>query len=288
MPLKAEGAYTKPLGQPHPGCIVFLIDQSGSMDDKFGGSLPGVSMPKKMDAAADAINRLLQELVVACTQGEAIKDRIHIAVLGYGKTVGPLVGEPDHELVTPSALLNQMKREEKRKQAVSDGAGGIIERDVRFPVWFDATAGGTTPMCQAFSQAAKIVERWIPEHMHCFPPVVLNITDGESTDGDPTPIARQISEMGSDDGQTLIFNCHLSDLAVSPVLFPSDVNELPPNAFARTLFEASSFIPASRYETAKDVCPSIKRGASGLVFNADVSAMVRFMTWGSLTSLKAR
>jgi hypothetical protein len=267
---------------------VFLLDQSGSMDDKFGGSLPGVNMPKKMDAAADAINRLIQELVVACTQGETIKDRIHIAALGYGKTVGPLVGEPDHELVPASTLLEQMKREEKRKQAISDGAGGIIEREVRFPIWFDATAGGTTPMCQAFSQAARIVERWIPEHQHCFPPVVLNITDGESTDGDPNTIARQISEMRSDDGQVLIFNCHLSDLAVSPVLFPSDPSELPQNEFARALFESSSFIPASRYETAKDVCPSITRGAAGLVFNADVSAMVRFMTWGSLTSLGAR
>jgi len=41
------------------------------------------------------------------------------------------------------------------------------------------------------------------------------------------------------------------------------------------------FDPATRYETARAICPSVRRGATGMVFNADISAMVKFLHWGS-------
>jgi hypothetical protein len=41
-------------------------------------------------------------------------------------------------------------------------------------------------MCGALGQAQTVVQSWLSQHPDCFPPVVIHITDGESTDGDPT------------------------------------------------------------------------------------------------------
>ena len=51
-------AYTAEISRGNPSCFFFIIDQSGSMQDAFGGE----SAKKKADGVADAINRLLQNL----------------------------------------------------------------------------------------------------------------------------------------------------------------------------------------------------------------------------------
>jgi len=48
---------------------------------------------------------------------------------------------------------------------------------------------------------------------------VINITDGESTDGDPIPDAKALGSMGTEDGATLLFNIHLSSSPAIPSSF---------------------------------------------------------------------
>ncbi len=55
--------YTAEISRSNPSCFIFLIDQSGSLQDPFGG---GESTKKKADGVADAINKLLQNLVIKC------------------------------------------------------------------------------------------------------------------------------------------------------------------------------------------------------------------------------
>src|SRR5262252_723481 len=73
--------YTTEISRINPSCFVFLIDQSGSMQDPFGS---GESTKKKADAVADAINRLLQNLVIKCAKSEGVRDYYHVGVIGYG------------------------------------------------------------------------------------------------------------------------------------------------------------------------------------------------------------
>ncbi len=56
-------AYTAEISRANPTCFVFLIDQSGSMQDAIGG---GEALQRKCDVVADALNRLLSELVIKC------------------------------------------------------------------------------------------------------------------------------------------------------------------------------------------------------------------------------
>ena len=56
--------------QPGQSSCFLLIDQSGSMEDPFAGS---DSKRRKADLLADAINRLLQNLVIKCAKEEGIR-----------------------------------------------------------------------------------------------------------------------------------------------------------------------------------------------------------------------
>src|SRR5438876_5714143 len=83
-----------------------------------------------------------------------------------------------------SELANKPLRIEDRVKKSDDGAGGVMDQTVKFPVWFDPYSKGGTPMCAALKEATKITETWCQEHPNGFPPIVINITDGEATDGD--------------------------------------------------------------------------------------------------------
>jgi hypothetical protein len=82
-------------------------------------------------------------------------------------------------------------RVEERIKKSDDGAGGILEQKIRMPVRFDPTAEGGTP--NGIAQAQSLVQRWLEQHPDCFPPVVIHITDGESTDGAPTSAMKSLT-----------------------------------------------------------------------------------------------
>ena len=170
------------------------------MSDPFGG---GEGNQKKADGVADAINRLLQNLVIKCAKEEGVRDYFHVAVIGYGAQVGPAFSGAlsGRQFVPISEVANAPARVEQRNKKISDGAGGLVDQQVPFPVWFEATNNNGTPMRQALGAAKTIVEGWLAQRATCFPPIVINITDGESTDGDPTTAADEIRNLKSNDGE---------------------------------------------------------------------------------------
>jgi hypothetical protein len=104
-------SYNAEISRTNPSCFLFLIDQSGSMSDPFGG---GESNRRKADEVADAINKLLQNLVIRCAKAEGVRDYYHVGVIGYGAMVGPafsgaLAGK---ELVPISQVAMQPARVE--------------------------------------------------------------------------------------------------------------------------------------------------------------------------------
>src|SRR5437588_3876040 len=180
--------YSAEISRGNPSMLMFLIDQSGSMDDPFGAD----SDRKKADGVADAINRLLQNLIIKCAKSEGVRDYYHVGVIGYGgdntsDRIGPAFGGTlgGRELVPIGEIANSPARIDERTKKVDDGAGGLVDQKIKFPIWFEPVANGGTPMCQAFTRAHSILQAWIGQHAASFPPIVINITDGEATDGDP-------------------------------------------------------------------------------------------------------
>jgi uncharacterized protein YegL len=266
----------------NPSCFLFLIDQSGSMADVFGGS---EGNQKKADGVADAINKMLQNLVIKCAKEEGIRDYFHVGVIGYGVQVGPAFSGTlaGRQLVPISEVGNSPARVDQRNKSVPDGAGGLVEQSVRFPVWFEAVANGGTPMNQALGQAKAVIETWLSQHPNCFPPIVINITDGEATDGDPTNAAEEIRKLKSSDGEVLLFNIHCSSQNAQPVVFPATDTVLP-DQHARQLFRISSILPSQMAAIASQEGLSAGEGARGFVFNAGMVEVIKALDIGTRPS----
>ncbi|MEV0677731.1 vWA domain-containing protein [Actinosynnema sp. NPDC050436] len=270
--------YAAEISRANPSCIVFLIDQSASMSDPIGGS----ARQRKADVVADAINRLLAELSVKCAKEEGVRDYFHIAAIGYGHTVGsaftgPLTGR---ELVPLSQVADRPARVEKRVKKVPDGAGGLVETTTSFPVWVDPVAHGATPMSRALARAGAIVSDWVGRHPDCFPPIVLNLTDGESTDGDPTSAGWSVQTHVTADGAALLFNLHVSAANGVPVTFPDTEAGLP-DTYSRSLFGMSSVLPPHmRFYALQQGVPATET-TRGFVYNADITSIVQFLDIGT-------
>ena len=283
--------YSAEISREQPTAFLFLLDQSASMQDPFGGAeQKGDAAPSKARVLADTVNELLQNLVLRCAKEEGVRDYFHVGVIGYGERVQRLIQPADGHgtgtgLVPISHLADRPRRMEERVQEVPDGDGGTTEQRVKRPIWFDPQAKNGTPMCQALDLGAQSVRQWIDEHPRSFPPVVVNVTDGEATDGDPLRYAQQLREFATDDGEVLLFNVHLSESEATPVELPSSRDELPSDAeYAETLFQMTSRLPFSMRSAAEQEGYTVTLDTRGFVFNADPSALVTFLEIGTRPS----
>jgi uncharacterized protein YegL len=272
-------AYSAEISRSNPTCFLFLVDQSGSMAERFGAE----SGRTKAQGLADAINRLLQTLVFRCAKGEYILDRYFIGVIGYGEevTLGFPIDALAGSVLQPVSLIgtNPLRIEDRVKRA-EDGAGGLIEQRVRFPVWFEPKAQGRTPMCLAIRAATEVIGEFLSQHPTCFPPVIINISDGVPTDGDPGPMAVALRSLSSQDGNALFFNVHISPRGERPVLFPADECDLP-DQHAQLLFRMSSPLPPEMLSQAQLLEMCVMEGARGFAFNADLASVIMFLNIGT-------
>jgi hypothetical protein len=270
--------YSAEISRANPTCFVFLVDQSGSMLEPFAGQAD----KRKADGVADAINRLLQNLVLKCAKADGVRDFFHIGLIGYGGRVssafsGALAGK---KLVKISELAVNPLRVEQRTRKVDDRAGGLVDQKFKFPVWFESKPAGKTPMCAALATAQKYLEGFLAEFPDCYPPLVINITDGEASDGNPLDAARDLQKLASEDGSVLLFNAHISDKRSRPIEFPSDEAALP-DKFAQLLFRMTSPLPPRLLDAARGDGFAVAPEARGFVFNADLVAIVRFLDIGT-------
>jgi hypothetical protein len=275
---KEKMSYSAEISRGNPTCFVFLLDQSASMSDLFEGE----RAERKADFVSNVVNRIIHDLVIRCTKTEEIRNYYYVSIVGYGDSVGTLFtgSLAGRTLVSVADLGEFPARLENRTKKISDGAGGLLDATVRFPIWIDPVASGGTPMCEAFSLVGTILDNWISEHRVGFPPTVLHLTDGESTDGDPTSFANEILSRSTSDGDVLLLNCHLSSLHRMKVEFPTD-DSLLPDDFARTLFTVSSVLPEPFRRAASDIGIFLRQGARGFVFNGDPVSVVQFFEIGT-------
>ncbi|ECH3817398.1 VWA domain-containing protein [Salmonella enterica subsp. enterica] len=273
-------AYEAPISRNNPAAFLFVVDQSGSMSDKMS------SGRSKAEFVADALNRTLMNLITRCTKSEGVRDYFEVGVLGYGGqgVSDGFSGLPGGQILSPISVLEQNPvRVEDRTRKMDDGAGGIVETTIKFPVWFGPVAGGGTPMREALTRAAEELVIWCDSHPESYPPTVLHVTDGESTDGDPEEIARHLRQIRTHDGEVLLFNIHVSSLGNDPVRFPSSDNVLPDD-YARLLFRMSSYLPAHLIHFAQEKGHTVGAESRGFMFNAEAAELVDFFDIGTRAS----
>lgn len=268
-------AYAAAISRANPACIIFLVDRSTSMADPVAGA--SSDGRRKCDAVAEVLNEMLYELCIRSAKANRTEDYFEVAVIGYGHQVasafdGPLSGR---DLVPVSALAAGPTRVDTRTLVTGDSSV-----PVRVPVWVEPRAAGPTPFGLALRLATSLIDRFLRLHPDSYPPLVMNLTDGEPTDGDPSDLVRDLRERSSTDGQALLLNLHLGSGSSRSILFPDDDLQLP-DAAARRLFALSSPLPAPMRTAAMVSGLSLGDTARGFAYNADLIDIVRFLEIGT-------
>lgn len=282
------GSYNQTIDRQNPALFIFLLDQSFSMEEPLGNS-----SQRKMDELALALNGWLQNMVITATKDDGIRNYMDIAVIGYrtDQEANPILESPlcpelkNQTCVSIVDISNHPRIEKRTRQFLDEDTNELMQAEEEVPVWVDAVAEGGTPMCTALHKAYEIASEWIPKHMNSFPPIVIHITDGESSEGDPLPYAEPLKDLATDYGNLLLLNCHLSATAADPFKFPASA-EILPDELARVLFKMSSVVPEVFVKRARELGLEVQEGARCMVFNADMVTLIRFLDFGTKVALR--
>jgi hypothetical protein len=197
-----------------PALIIYLLDISGSMGDRFESGT-------KIDYVNRAIAGALQRMIQRSTRGELISPRYKIAMAAYSDSVYDLLGGV--ETIDKVAAKGTPK----------------------------LSPTNSTNTYAAFEWAHELLRNEF-HTLHGKPaPMICHLTDGQFTTADPEPIAAEIMQMSNDDGNVLVENIYLgSDLTRQPiraidqwhgVIQEEELN----NQYAQKLYRMSSPLPAS-------------------------------------------
>lgn len=258
------------ISSTNPCLLVYLIDQSGSMNDKFGNA----SHTKAVEVT-NAINDIIYEVGLRCIgSGGDLKNRFEIGIIGYGKQV--------------DAVQSGWEGQLSGKWVVS--IKNIFEfplgQENEKPIWIKPYSVGNTPMTKAFENAKRLCSDWINwgNHRDCHPPIIINITDGEATDAGSNFNAlknqvEQIKSLRTNYGPVNILNIHISTRAGDKLLFPNEVNT--GDKFEKLLFEMSTPLDENMIRLARNRGYNILNGAKGYVYNGDSNDLLNFLDIGS-------
>lgn len=223
-----------------PGLIIILLDQSTTMLQPYNDK------SSRLEVSINMVNRSIDYFIQGFWDGEAPKNRCFIYVIGYNNIVKELCSGWIRDLDS-----NPFRYETIIKK-MPDGAGGIVEVEVRQPVWVDLVdVGGDANMYGAFSYAKELVQKWISDNPQYPAPVIINISDGvpyyDGKDSlecmkETTDLAKEIMSLSNDDGNVLIYNVHVGGILKNTELFSNDRDKLKQEE-SKFLFDISSEVP---------------------------------------------
>jgi hypothetical protein len=270
--------YQKTIDSANPLGLVLLVDQSSSMLDLWG---VGDGSESKAQAVALTVDTVFSNLVEDAGKSGTIKDYYYVAVIGYGNGVGPILKGPlaGQDIVTIGEIAANAAIQEV-VQSVTYENGETGEERVSRQVWLDPVGENGTPMRRAFEYAEPLVERLAAEFPKSHPPIVINITDGEPTDGSPEKAAEQIRNIATEDGTALVFNAHISSVNADPIELPDRDSGLP-DKYARMLFGISSVLPGKIQAEARAQGYRVSELSRGFIFNAGPETLTRFLDTGT-------
>ena len=276
--------YTQEITRRHRAAFVLVLDRSGSMQERIRLGRMNIT---RAEAVTLMANALITELIDRCQRTDALRNYYDIAVIGYANDeVESLLGKQGFISVEQ---LKQMAPERSTisiEEELPDGSSAMVTHSIT--EWIRPKAEGKTPMYEALLCVRDLVGKWCaePENRESFPPIVINITDGESSDCDDRElcdICSQIRRQATADGNTLLLNIHISANSTIPsMVFPMAEELVAADRYARTLAECSSIMPEAFNESIQQI-----KGAGatppfiGMGYNASIIELLSIINIGS-------
>lgn len=289
--MQTKTAYTAQITRNTPTAFIFLIDQSVSM--RRYTTLYGEEMPMA-EAVARIVNHQLNELVLRCIKGSETRDYYDIAIIGYGENAysgwkGELEGR---DFVKPSELKEHpyKKITTKKETRTRKGVKVVEVEEVQ---WIEADATKScTRVHHAFEKAKGLLDEWMEKHHEkdCYPPTIINITDGLFNGATKEYVLQQANELKSmftNDGNVILFNIHISANKAVCVTCPASKDEVSFSSLATTMYEMSSLLPMRYSDRIADLrgdgTPNNRYTAMSI--NADMSTLIQLMDIGTPTNI---
>lgn len=278
--------YSARITRDTPTAFIFLIDQSGSMEEKMRF---GNTVTTKAEVVAKVTNLLLLELICRCKKEDGIMDYFDIAAIGYSDDkANMLLGTYDSFITTSKLAMTECRKKKFNEELIdSNGALRSVTKEVKY--WIEPEASGSTPMKGALEQAFFLASKWCkkPANAFSYPPTIINITDGEATDGDHEELcrlAKEIKSLGTSDGSVLFVNINISSNAgEQTIIFPGCKSELPQCRYTDMLYDMSSEMPDPYNDLILKLKPGAKPPFKGMSFNTSATHLITMMNIGSLS-----
>ena len=275
--------YSKQWSSRNPGHLLFLVDQSYSMREAYGED------GSKAEFTANVLNRTIQEAVNMCQDGESLKNRLKISVIGYGGKGGDSVEVMCDDFI--SGYANNPLRIKKTRQKIVDGDLRLTEIEVNQPVFFEPKAKGSTAMGLAFQTALQLIEGFRSEYPDSPVPMLINVSDGAPWSHERKfqerdlayAMAQKIMSITTPDGNPLIFNAHIGS-GYPRYVCPSDASVLNGRQ-ENFLYSISSEIPERLMSVARKFDLILEEHARGFVSNASPDVFINFINFGSSIGL---
>lgn len=215
------------------------------MDEEieFGGK-----QTTKAQAVASVTNSLIDEVINHCHRQRGIGDYFDVAIVGYGGEESTQLMGADFMTISQLHKMETPLSTETIPMRLPNGE--VVECSVKRRCWIAPRSKGQTPMGDALRTAKRLAQSWCRLNPNSFPPLVINITDGEATDATSEQLldlAEQLKATSTNDGNTLLFNIHICaehDTPSSVLQFPSTSDPLPDTPYTQLLWKMASPLPA--------------------------------------------
>ena len=241
----------------------------------------------KAEFTAQVINNIIKDLIFSNMNGNDVKDRVFLSIIGYGGS--DTLGIDDIRSEYLSVFANNPLRRDKIKKTIPNSSGETVEVDVIMPVFIDPIAHGLTPMSDAFSFAKDLIDGWLQKMPDNPAPIIINISDGLPYAGDrgfcekqaTIDVCEKIKQMVTGDGSPLIFNSHIGD-GIIEYQFTENESEIVHDEQASFLFSISSNVPESYLQAAKKFgFSNVKTTSKGFISNCTPEDFISFINFGS-------
>lgn len=253
----------------------------------------------KIEIISLICNMMIDELVVRATRGNKVRNYYDIAVLGYsrGEVESLLPGDAEG-FIAVDRLVEMMPMPTTLYIEQRDRDGLFTSAPITLHKWIEPRAAGSTPMLEALAVAHKLVEQWCSnlDNRYSFPPMIFHVTDGMCSDADREAlldISSRIKHTHTEDGETLLFNIHLSSDIWNDYheIFPNAKRFVADRTERATLFEMSSTIPKTLEPSVAYLLGLKHRGPyRSVAFNVAPYELLAILNIGteSINNVKAR
>ncbi len=289
--LQTKESYTAQISRSNPTAFIFLIDQSVSMNRKT--LLYGEEMTMA-EAVARIVNAQINELVLRCIKGNEIRHYYDIAVIGYGsEAYSGWKGDLEGRFFVSPQELSEHPYIKKRVIEQKMTRKGPVIKEVEKVQWIEARCDGNwTHLHIALDKTKELLDNWLQQYhdKDCYPPTIINITDGEFNGSSRDAVQQQANELKSmftNDGNVLFFNIHITNSNNRNLVFPIVKDELMGDRYSGILYDMSSLLPTRYNPQISNMRNDADKDARhvAMAVDADMTKLIQLMDIGTPTNI---